>query len=87
MEETGLEISDIEYCTTTNDIFLQDKKHYVTVFMKAKMVNPSQIPQVMEPDKCEYWQFVSFTELKTMSPLFQPLISLTQTRPFFNPIF
>ena len=35
-EETGLVIHDISALTFTNDIFKNEKKHYITIFVTAK---------------------------------------------------
>ncbi len=36
LEETGLNISHVEFLTVTNDIFEKENKHYVSIFVKAK---------------------------------------------------
>jgi 8-oxo-dGTP diphosphatase len=36
-EETGLEITDIEFVTATNNIWANEHKHYVVIFMNAKV--------------------------------------------------
>ena len=30
-EETGVMIADVTFCTITNDIFEEERKHYVTI--------------------------------------------------------
>jgi ADP-ribose pyrophosphatase YjhB (NUDIX family) len=35
LEETGLEIGNVRFMTATNDIFLTDAKHYITLAMVA----------------------------------------------------
>jgi len=58
--------------TFTNDIFVNEKKHYVTLYVKAK---PSSLNvKVMEPDKCEKWEWFEWDALP--EPLFLPLQNL-----------
>lgn len=54
-EETGISINHIRYATFTNDIFEQEKKHYVTLFVVADY-HAGDL-QVREPDKCETWDW------------------------------
>ncbi len=44
-EETGLDIENVQYLTATNDVMPKDGKHYVTVFVGAK-VKEGQEPEV-----------------------------------------
>ena len=46
--------------TTTNDI-MEGGKHYVTIFMVG--VAESDEAKVMEPDKCEGWEWITWREL------------------------
>lgn len=54
-EETGLLFRDIEHIAFTNDIFQQEQKHYVTLFVKAR--GCSGEPELKEPEKCDMWQW------------------------------
>lgn len=72
LEETGLEIKDIQYGPFTNSIFEVDRKHYVTVFVLASPLDGEA--QVMEPDKCEGWAWFEWAALP--KPLFSPLATL-----------
>ena len=54
-EETGISIDNIRYAAFTNDIFKEEKKHYVTLFVVADY-HGGEI-QVVEPDKCEKWDW------------------------------
>ncbi|KAL2801959.1 NUDIX hydrolase domain-like protein [Aspergillus granulosus] len=100
-EETGLTISDVQFLTATNDVMLDDKKHYVTVFMIAR-VRDGQVPKILEPNKCAEWRWVSWEELQggyaefveaqkegretEGKKLFIPLISLFEQRPEDKPV-
>lgn len=46
LEETGLEIEGKGVFTITNDVFLEEGKHYITIFAKFVMKDPSQVPKV-----------------------------------------
>ena len=72
MEETGLTIKRAHFFTITNDIFTNEQRHYITVFMLADIA--SGVPEVKEPDKCEVWKWFSWKELPR--PLFLPVENL-----------
>lgn len=38
-EEVGVLITDLTFCTITNDIFEEEGKHYVTIWMEGKYVS------------------------------------------------
>lgn len=67
-EETGLEIANVAFAAVTNDIFQQENKHYLTVWMKSDWVSGE--PRITEPDKCIDQRWVSFDTLP--NPLFLP---------------
>ena len=71
LEETGLLIRNIQRVTFTNDIFMDEGRHYVTLFMTA---NADGAPRVLEPEKCEQWNWFGWDELP--APLFLPLENL-----------
>ena len=56
-EETGLRIKGVRPGPYTNDIFLKEGKHYVTLFVIARY--DSGTLEVKEPDKCEKWEWFS----------------------------
>lgn len=49
-EESDLDILETEIIGTTNDIHLDEQKHYVTLHVKA--LKWAGTPKIMEPDKC-----------------------------------
>lgn len=71
-EETGLEIHDVRSVAFTNDIFEENQKHYVTLFVMA--VQWRGEPKVMEPQKCKGWEWCEWDNLP--NPLFTPLRTL-----------
>ncbi|ESQ28386.1 hypothetical protein EUTSA_v10019297mg [Eutrema salsugineum] len=85
MEETGIEIEieKMKLLTVTNNVFKEAPKpsHYVTVFMRATVVDASQTPRNLEPEKCEGWDWYDWLNLPT--PLFWPLEKMV--RSGFNP--
>lgn len=72
LEETGLEIENFALGTYTNDIFQEEGRHYVTLFVLARYC--SGTPKVLEPEKCEAWDWYSWDDLP--SPLFLPIENL-----------
>ncbi|KAI4518703.1 hypothetical protein K523DRAFT_248594 [Schizophyllum commune Tattone D] len=99
LEETGLEIADITFLTATNDIMAAEKKHYVTIFVRARVTGEQTEPQVLEPEKCEGWEWMTWDLLKdwinrSENPacsaesraFFLPLRNLVAQRPNFTPI-
>lgn len=74
-EETGLTISHIEPMGFTNDIFFEEGRHYITLHMKAIIVSGKTC--VMEPDKCERWDWFEWDNFP--SPLFLPVQNLRKT--------
>jgi 8-oxo-dGTP diphosphatase len=72
LEETGLKVDEkeIKFLTATNCI-LEDKEHggmeakrhhFVTVFMGCR-IEEGREPKVMEPTKCEGWEWSSWKEV------------------------
>lgn len=79
-EETGVTIKNIKQCTFTNDIFEKEGKHYVTLYFTAEIASGE--PQVMEPEKCESWEWFAWDALP--QPLFIPLQNIVLQE--FNPL-
>lgn len=71
-EETGLLIKNIRYGAFTNDIFIEDKKHYITLFVVSE--HHQGIPELKEPDKCHEWAWFAWNDLP--KPRFLPLENL-----------
>ena len=72
MEETGMVIGGIRPVTFTNDIFIEQEKHYVTLYMVADYLEGT--PQVLEPEKCASWAWFTWDALP--EPLFLPIQNL-----------
>lgn len=71
-EETGLELTNLRLGPYTNDIFLAEGRHYVTLFVLADFTGG--IPEAREPDKCSCWEWFSWNALP--EPLFLPVANL-----------
>ncbi|CAL1408343.1 unnamed protein product [Linum trigynum] len=82
-EETGLEVQRTEFLTVTNNVFVESPKpsHYVTVFLRARLDDPNQVPRNLEPEKCHGWDWYDWGDLP--SPLFWPLEKMVKSG--FNP--
>lgn len=81
LEETNLEIEQLEFLTASNDIMTTENKHYVTIFMQAVARDPSRL-KAMEPHKLDGdWEWVPMDVLATSNkykPLFTPLANLVK---------
>lgn len=80
LEETGIEIKNIRFGTITNDIFKDEGKHYITIFMLCEY--DSGEVKVMEPEKCEKWHWFEWNNLP--EPLFLPIQNLLKKD--YNPL-
>ena len=78
-EEVGIRIKNLRFGTITNDIFESEHKHYITICMICDYES-GQV-KLMEPDKCEQWEWFEWDNLP--SPLFLPTIN--QLKKGFNP--
>jgi len=79
-EETGISIKNINPVTFTNDIFLDEDKHYITIFVLSEF--ESGDVKILELDKCDCWDWFDWNNLP--SPLFLPLRNLLKQN--FNPL-
>jgi 8-oxo-dGTP diphosphatase len=48
-EETGQEVSNVEFLTVTNDVFTAERKHYTTNFLAAMVKGDQKDPRVSLP--------------------------------------
>jgi 8-oxo-dGTP diphosphatase len=76
VEETGLEGKQMDRVPIfTNDIFSFEDKHYITLFVVARKVIGE--PRVMEPDKCERWEWFPWDQMP--DNIFLPIENLKKT--------
>jgi len=78
-EEVGVNIKNLRRGPFTNDIFKKEGKHYITLYIISDY--ESGEVNVMEPDKCERWEWFKWGELP--HPLFLPVKNLKKMD--FNP--
>ncbi len=80
MEETGLSIKDLKPGPYTNDLFSEEGKHYITLYIVARYAK-GQLEN-REPDKCDGWQWFDWDRLP--QPRFLSLANLCSLS--FNPV-
>ena len=61
LEETGLKVTSTERIKFTNDFFEAEDKHYITLYIKVEVEDSE--PIVMEPDKCESWDWYEWDKI------------------------
>ncbi|HWQ99461.1 MAG TPA: NUDIX hydrolase [Candidatus Methylomirabilis sp.] len=79
LEELGVTIRRPRVVTLTNDVFVHEGRHYITIFVVSDL--DAGEPHICEPDKSE--QFGWFVWDDMPKPLFLPLQNLL--RQEFNP--
>jgi 8-oxo-dGTP diphosphatase len=80
MEETGLVIKDAHLVAVTNDIFKNERKHSITLWIYADW--QSGEPSIQEPDKFVDQRWCTFKTLP--APLFEPCwANLRAAKPEF----
>ncbi|BDM65459.1 NUDIX domain-containing protein [Shewanella sp. NFH-SH190041] len=76
-EETNLNVLAVQHLGFTSDVFTQEDKHYVTLFVTATVADGDA--ELMEPEKCRQWQW--FEPQQLPSPLFLPFATLLRNQP------
>lgn len=77
IEETGMKIKNCMFFAVTNDLYLDEGLHFVTIFISSDWA--SGIPRIIEPDKCKEWKWVS--PAKMPKPLFTSIANLKRAKP------
>ena len=84
LEETGLEVTMPTFLTATNDIMETEGKHYITIFVYCIRKDESREAEVLEPEKCEGWEWARWEDLKGWvkeeRKMFLPLVNLVRQR-------
>ena len=64
MEETGIDLPPINVlaCGVTNDIFLEENKHYITIHYVTHL-KQNTTAQLREPNKCAGWRWFPRNDL------------------------
>jgi 8-oxo-dGTP diphosphatase len=76
-EETGLDIKNVRFLAATNDIFPEEKKHYVTIWVESDWAGGEAT--ITEPDKFVGLAWRDFESLP--EPLFLTWNQLKLARP------
>ena len=61
LEETNIKIKNIKFGAVTNDIFENEEKHFITIFMVCDY--DSGEVKIMEPDKCETLEWMNWEDI------------------------
>lgn len=72
LEETWLTIKNLRIGPYTNDIFDQENKHYITLFIISEY--ESGILEIKEPEKCDAWEWKWIWEI--LNNVFLPIQNL-----------
>lgn len=83
-EETAISIENIRYAIFTNDIFKQEEKHYVTLFVVCD--HREGEARVKEPYKCEKWRWFEWDNLPSVLIPSHPEFVKTKFNPFITRI-
>ncbi len=67
-EETGLDIAEVRFKALTNDVFVAEEKHYLTVWMEAKYLGGEPIINAADEMSAIGW----FSWNALPNPLFLP---------------
>lgn len=78
-EEVGIELTNLRHVATTNDIFEEEKKHYITIFMMRDLASGEVT--LMEPEKFVEWRWCHWDEFP--ENIFVPTKNLREQG--FNP--
>ena len=79
-EETGLVITDVTVAGITNDIFSEEEKHYITIWVISRWKEGE--PQIKEPDKLLDLAWYDFSTIP--NNLFLPWQNLFQSDFFID---
>ncbi|KAF9110434.1 Nudix hydrolase 15, mitochondrial [Mortierella sp. AM989] len=83
LEETGLDLdpATAKFVTANNNIMSDIDRHYVTIFVAANTTGKSDA-KVMEPLKCERWEWITREQIMDDAgpyrPLFSPLAKMVK---------
>jgi 8-oxo-dGTP diphosphatase len=73
LEETGLLTENFKFHGLTNDLFADEKKHFINAIISCRTADDS-VARVVEPLKCKKWVWMTCDELVNFKePLFLSL--------------
>ncbi|XP_067667660.1 uncharacterized protein [Haliotis asinina] len=74
LEETGLSLKGVRYCTVVNGVKREENYHYITLFVRGEVdLSCKAEPENMEPTKCLGWEWVEWDKFPPFENLFCPL--------------
>jgi 8-oxo-dGTP diphosphatase len=71
-EEVGLQVSGFRFLALTNDVFQEDSRHFVTIWMVASVLEREPLSRLSEEVDAAGW----FPLMSLPSPLFPPFARL-----------
>lgn len=80
MEETGIEIKNIQNGPYVEDVFMKEQKHYISIFMIADY--KSGMVELCEPDKCAGWEWRTWDDLPKNISVWLQKIRKNNFNPF-----
>jgi len=81
-EEIDLNIKDLKCIGFTNDVFPDDKLHFVTTWYVSRLA--SGIPKIMEPHKCIALEWRALNDMP--APLFQPTNDMLNSKEMMQKV-
>jgi 8-oxo-dGTP diphosphatase len=79
-EETGMEVADLAFVAITNDLFVAEQKHYITIWMRAGAVVGE--PTIASPREMTEFGWFAWDALP--EPLFLPLAQLVSRKSYLT---
>ncbi|KAG0045244.1 Nudix hydrolase 15, mitochondrial [Gryganskiella cystojenkinii] len=82
-EETDIVLHEgsVQFFTANNNILAESGRHFVDIFMVAT-IGGDPVAKIMEPLKCERWEWITQDELQNdkgpYRPLFDPMTRLLE---------
>ncbi|KAI0015486.1 nudix domain-containing protein [Xylariomycetidae sp. FL0641] len=85
LEETGLKVKATKVVAVTNDV-MSDTKHYITIFVRCERDDAKAQPEVLEPEKCEGWHWISWSDVRQWCEKHEDMTGEWAERKCFLPI-
>ena len=76
-EEVGLDVFDVRFRCVTNDVFAEEGKHYITIWMDAKSTGEPYLAAEEEAEEIGWYAWGALPQ-----PLFLPLENLVRENSY-----
>lgn len=76
-EEMGVDVFDVRFRCVTNDVFEEEEKHYITIWLEGKPVGEPTIAAEQEVEEIGWFAWDALPE-----PLFLPLENLVKKNSY-----